>query len=74
MTPNSALKTCVLRQRTALDGKSPGIAKLQEDMARAADTDWPVLILGERGTGKELVAWELHTKSRRSEKRITFCR
>lgn len=34
---------------------------------KAAKVDLPVLIRGETGTGKELVAWEIHTRSARKE-------
>jgi DNA-binding NtrC family response regulator len=37
-------------------------------IARAAPTDANVLILGENGTGKEVVAREIHAASRRSDK------
>ena len=37
-------------------------------VTRAAPTDANVLVLGENGTGKELIARELHRKSERSDK------
>ena len=51
---------------TPLLGASPGIARVLSLIARAAPTDANVLILGENGTGKELVARELHRLSARS--------
>ena len=39
-----------------------------ELVTRAAPTDANVLVLGENGTGKELIARELHRKSKRSDK------
>ncbi len=48
-------------------GNSPAIARLRQTIARLADTDADVLILGETGTGKELVARALHEHSRRRE-------
>ena len=44
-------------------GNSPAIRKLKEQIDMAAPSDAWVLILGENGTGKELVARALHKKS-----------
>jgi DNA-binding NtrC family response regulator len=46
-------------------GKSPAIQRIHEMIDRLAATDADVLILGENGTGKELVARALHRKSNR---------
>jgi DNA-binding NtrC family response regulator len=46
-------------------GESPGIKKLFEVIGKVADSDLTVLITGETGTGKELVARALHEFSRR---------
>ncbi len=44
---------------------SPAMAKVWEIVDRVADTDVPVMIRGESGVGKEIVARELHRRSRR---------
>ncbi len=49
-------------------GDNPEIIKVLEQIGKVADTDAPVLILGETGTGKELVASALHENSYRAEK------
>jgi DNA-binding NtrC family response regulator len=49
-------------------GASPAIQRVHEIIERVADTDANVLILGENGTGKELVARALHRKSSRRNK------
>ena len=48
-------------------GASPAMARVQSLIEKAAPTDANVLILGENGTGKELVARELHRLSSRGD-------
>ncbi len=50
-----------------LIGESPAIVKLREQITTAAPTNGRVLIFGENGTGKELVARMIHTLSLRAE-------
>jgi DNA-binding NtrC family response regulator len=47
-------------------GDSPAMARLREQIVRAAPSRASVLVTGERGTGKELVARALHRASQRS--------
>lgn len=51
--------------RYRMVGKSPAIKKLNELIEKAAQTDFPVLIMGESGVGKEHIANLIHLKSRR---------
>lgn len=53
---------------TEFIGQSPGIQRIHEMINRVASTDADVLILGENGTGKELVARAIHRSSLRSSK------
>ncbi len=46
-------------------GQSESFLEFQQDLSRVAPIDRPVLILGERGTGKELAAARLHFLSKR---------
>jgi two-component system nitrogen regulation response regulator NtrX len=59
-----------LRQQRApvkeIIGASAAILRLREKLALVAPTNAAVLIIGENGTGKELVARALHALSRRS--------
>jgi two-component system, NtrC family, nitrogen regulation response regulator NtrX len=48
-------------------GQSEGIKKIRETIEKVAPTDARVLITGENGSGKELVARWLHYKSNRAE-------
>jgi len=51
---------------TALRGSSPAMKKLKESIARVAPIPSTVLIIGESGSGKELVARDVHRLSGRS--------
>jgi DNA-binding NtrC family response regulator len=52
----------------ALIGPSPALERVREQIAQVAPTDSTVLVLGETGTGKELVARAIHEKSPRRER------
>lgn len=49
-------------------GESPQVLALKKQIRKAADSNSTVLILGENGTGKELVAHAIHYLSSRSNK------
>lgn len=51
-------------------GNNPKMESLKKTMEQIAPTDCTVLILGETGTGKELVSRTIHRLSNRSEKRF----
>src|ERR1700704_4874945 len=59
-----ALRARVDRHETTV-GESYAIRQLREQVAMAAPTNGRVLIYGENGTGKELVARTIHALSRR---------
>jgi two-component system nitrogen regulation response regulator NtrX len=61
---NRALRAHVDR-RLAMVGESYVMQQLREQIAMAAPTNGRVLIYGENGTGKELVARSVHSMSRR---------
>lgn len=51
-------------------GEAPAFLEMLEHVSRAAPLSKPVLVVGERGTGKELVASRLHFLSNRWEQRV----
>jgi DNA-binding NtrC family response regulator len=63
----SAAITAPAAGETPLLGRAPGMARVYSLIERAAPTEANVLILGENGTGKELVARDLHRRSRRAD-------
>jgi DNA-binding NtrC family response regulator len=67
---NAVLKTTVRKLEGADDirGSGPGISAVREFISRVAPTNTTVLITGETGTGKELVARAIHRNSARSGK------
>jgi psp operon transcriptional activator len=52
-------------EQERLLGESPAMLKVLEEVSRVAPLDKPVLVVGERGTGKELIAARLHFLSNR---------
>ncbi len=66
-TENRVLRAKVDRQQQqpVMVGESPAMNHLREQVAQAAPTNARVLILGDNGTGKELVARTIHHTSRR---------
>ena len=67
---NQLLKSTVgsLLGDDTIFGGSSEIKAVREQIARVAPTDATVLIVGETGTGKELVARAIHRNSRRANK------
>ncbi|MFW5796387.1 MAG: sigma-54-dependent transcriptional regulator [Alkalispirochaeta sp.] len=51
-----------------LIGQSPGIEMIRKMILQTAESDARVLITGENGTGKELVAREIHERSTRRDR------
>ncbi len=66
VTETRVLKRKVSKTREIV-GESPAIGKIKDTIERVAPTDARVLITGENGTGKELVARWLHEKSKRAD-------
>lgn len=54
-------------EQERLGGESPAFIKVLEEVSQIAPLNKPVLIVGERGTGKELIAARLHYLSPRWE-------
>lgn len=57
-----------LTESDGIIGDSKPLQRVLEDVKKVAGTDATVLILGETGTGKELIARSIHSSSRRSDK------
>lgn len=57
-----------LSERTTIIGKSPAMAGAFSHVEKVAATDSTVLILGETGTGKELIARAIHDQSVRRDR------
>ncbi len=68
-TQNRRMRQTIVEQHegdlTPVLGDSPAISRIKETIARVAPTEARVLITGEPGTGKELVAKWIHHQSNR---------
>jgi DNA-binding NtrC family response regulator len=61
------LKKALTREQKYIIGSSPGLMHVMKMVRKVAGTEANVLITGENGTGKELIAQEIHRLSDRSE-------
>jgi DNA-binding NtrC family response regulator len=64
---NQQLRSQLKGSEQPFIGNSPGIQKVLDMIAKVAPTDANILITGENGTGKELIAREIHAQSKRSD-------
>lgn len=64
---NVSLKEQIIRESSFATyiGNDPRVVKMKEIAAKVADTDSTILIRGESGTGKDLIARATHNHSRR---------
>jgi psp operon transcriptional activator len=59
-----------INQSQQIIGEAPVFLEMLEHVSRAAPLSKPVLVVGERGTGKELIASRLHYLSNRWEQNV----
>jgi two-component system nitrogen regulation response regulator NtrX len=69
VSENRALKRAE-SVRYEMIGQSPALARVTDSIRRAAPTNATVLLLGESGVGKELVARAIHRNSQRGRERF----
>ncbi|MFW5699656.1 MAG: sigma-54-dependent transcriptional regulator [Bacteroidota bacterium] len=62
-----SLKKEINREQQILIGASPQMLKIKQLISKIAKTEANVLITGENGTGKEVIAREIHQQSLRKE-------
>ncbi|MCK4494359.1 MAG: sigma 54-interacting transcriptional regulator, partial [Methylococcales bacterium] len=58
--------------RLEMIGQSPQMQTLNHEILVVAQSDLSVLVLGETGVGKELVAHQIHAHSKRSEQAMVY--
>jgi DNA-binding NtrC family response regulator len=57
----------LVNRPTAIVAESPAMIKILETIGKVANTDANILLLGENGTGKEVIAREIHNRSLRTD-------
>ena len=57
----------MVRMRSSIIGNSPAFLKVMSSLPALAFSDAPIMVLGETGTGKELIAQEIHQHSPRAK-------
>ena len=65
---NAYLREAVQAQPSDIVGNSPALKRVLSQVEHVAPTDAAVLLLGETGTGKELLAHLIHRRSRRKDR------
>ena len=72
-TENLALREDIVRSSMfeEIVGSSPALNKVLAQVEKVASTDSTVLLLGETGTGKELIARAIHNRSKRASRVFT---
>jgi transcriptional regulator with GAF, ATPase, and Fis domain len=65
---NAYLREAAEAQPSEIVGNSPALRRVLGELDHVAPTDAAVLLLGETGTGKELLAHLLHRRSRRRDR------
>ncbi|HCH4150762.1 TPA: nitric oxide reductase transcriptional regulator NorR [Vibrio parahaemolyticus] len=74
-TQTSLPRESYTEKRTLNDdiiGESPEMKSLQQQINAVADTELSVLVMGETGVGKELVANAIHHHSNRADKTLVY--
>lgn len=64
----------ILKQKYGIIGESEVMNQTLEEMLKAAETDLPVLVTGECGTGKTKLSPIIHDYSRRTGKSFVTCK
>ena len=62
-------KLAIFEEESEIIGQSSKIKEVKIIIDKIADSDLPLLIVGETGTGKDIVAKEIHRKSDRNKKK-----
>jgi DNA-binding NtrC family response regulator len=68
VTLEHRLRLVALKHRAGIVGRSSGLEELLESVLLIAPTEVPILIQGESGTGKDVVARAIHAYSQRRDR------